>query len=104
MSYLLITRLSQLGFNKIVSFVEPYVCTGNFHLDFRRLCAKSQMTEIPEVKPRPHRPTSPQSAFVVEEKVKAGKVGKDKNQPHPAQEPESEIPSANETGGTLLII
>lgn len=77
---------------------EPYVCTGNFHLDFRRLCTRNQMTEIPEVKQRPHRPQSPPPPPVLEEKTKPGKGGKDKNQPPPPPEPEPELPLINENG------
>lgn len=85
-------------FNNIL-FVEPYVCTGNFHLDFRRLCTRNQMTEIPEVKQRPHRPHSPPPPPVLEEKTKPGKGGKDKNQPPPPPEPEPELQLISENGG-----
>jgi len=86
-----------------ILFIEPYVCTGNFQLDFRRLCLRNQMTEVPEVKQRPHRPQSPPPQPILEEKTKPGKGGKDKNQPPPPPEPEPEIQPVNENGGMFCI-
>lgn len=78
---------------------ESYVCVGHFHVDFRRLCARNSMAQIPEVKPRPHRPLSPPPPPAVEEKSKAGKGGRkeDKNQP-PPPDPEPEQPLLDENG------
>ena len=43
----------------------PYVCTGRFGVDFVQLCRRAQLTYIPFVVARPHRPTP---ASVAEEK------------------------------------
>jgi len=46
----------------------PYSCTGRFGVDFVQLCRRAHLMYIPNVVPRPHRPTI---APVVEDKKAA---------------------------------
>jgi len=36
----------------------PYVCTGRFGVDFVQLCRRAHLIYIPNVVPRPHRPSA----------------------------------------------
>lgn len=66
--------------------LEPYVCTGQFQVDFNELCRRNNITYIPPVvmRPRPPAPVTQQEANPV-------KVGKEKGkqaQLQPEPEPE----------------
>lgn len=69
--------------------------------DFSELCRRNQMTVIPPVVPRPHRPSSPSLQPAAEEsKGRAGKKDAGKNQPPPEPETESQL---DENGGQWML-
>ena len=80
----------------ILSSLEPYVCTGCFQSDFNELCKREKLNYIPPVVMRAHRPISPSSAPVIEERTKPGKKDDKKNAVIPEPEPEAEL---DENGG-----
>ena len=82
-----------------VNFIipEPYICTGHFRTDFTELAKRNNMLYVPPVISRPHRPPSPSSVPVADEK-KDKKAGKGKPAEAPPPEPEPE-PELDENGG-----
>ena len=80
-----------------MSLPEPYICTGHFRTDFTELAKRNNMVCVPPVVLRAHRPPSPSSVPVADEKKdKKGGKGKPADIPPPEPEPEPEL---DENGG-----